>query len=504
VRVRLNCPQPILLAGHDANVGDFFAADIVADFPAVRANAPAAAENAVFLLDTSLSANPDHFNVWVALLQNILAANEGTLRHFNLLIFNIETAWWKSGTMVENTAENRAAVANFVNGLALEGATDLGAAVAAVANAAPWLVPEGARADVFLLSDAAATWGDDDLHAIAKPFAGLPLRVMAYNTGMTGTDSRALDALARATGGAVITVVGEAQIEAAATAHRKAGFQLREISMPGAKDVVVAGRPRTVVPGSRLLVTGRIDANTLGDTAVVRVALTDLAGNEFAMDWPVAVMHDSLLAPRTYGQVAVGEMEMIPALADVARELGVELIAVGTHGRAGMRRLLLGSVAEKTVRLASSSVLVARGDAPSRGYRHVVVGTDLSPLADRALEQAVQLIAPGGHVQVVYAWQAPYLEYDLSGRVTLELRAGAEAELGAQRERLLALPRPPDVTMSVELRDGAPVLVLEELSRDAQLVVVGSHGRRGVRRFLLGSVAEATVRHARCSVLVVR
>ena len=200
--------------------------------------------------------------------------------------------------------------------------------------------------------------------------------------------------------------------------------------------------------------------------------------------------------------IADGEPD--PALADVARELGVELIAVGTHGRAGMRRLLLGSVAEKTVRLASSSVLVARGDAPSRGYRHVVVGTDLSPLADRALEQAVQLIAPGGHVQVVYAWQAPYLEYDLSGRVTLELRAGAEAELGARRERLLALPRPPDVTMSVELRDGAPVLVLEELSRDAQLVVVGSHGRRGVRRFLLGSVAEATVRHARCSVLVVR
>jgi nucleotide-binding universal stress UspA family protein len=192
------------------------------------------------------------------------------------------------------------------------------------------------------------------------------------------------------------------------------------------------------------------------------------------------------------------------ALADAARELGADLIALGTHGRTGARRILLGSVAEKTARLASASVLVARGDASPGGYRRVVVGTDYSPLADRALERGLALTASGGEVRVVHAWSAPYVEYDLGGRALEALRETAEVEAAAERERILALPRRADVTLKFELSDGAPFSVLDSLSAAADLVVVGSHGRRGVRRFFLGSVAEATIRHAHCSVLVAR
>jgi nucleotide-binding universal stress UspA family protein len=193
-----------------------------------------------------------------------------------------------------------------------------------------------------------------------------------------------------------------------------------------------------------------------------------------------------------------------PALAEAARELGADLVVVGTQGRSGARRLLLGSVAEKTIRLAASSVLVARGEVPASGYRHVVVGTDFSELAWRALERALELTAPGGHVHVVHAWQAPYIEYDLTGRLLEGLREAAEIETEANRERVLAMRRPEGVMVGLDLADGVPFVVLDEYSKDAELLVVGSHGRRGIRRLLLGSVAEATVRHARCSVLVTR
>jgi nucleotide-binding universal stress UspA family protein len=193
-----------------------------------------------------------------------------------------------------------------------------------------------------------------------------------------------------------------------------------------------------------------------------------------------------------------------PVLADAAGELGAELIVVGTHGRTGVRRILLGSVAEKTVRLASTSVLVARGEAPVDGYHRVVVGTDFSPTSWLALRSAFELTAAGGHVDVVHAWQAQYVELDLTGRSAEWLLDAAVLELEANRDRVMAMPRREGVTVELHLAGGAPFAVLDERSEGAQLVVVGSHGRRGIRRFVLGSVAEATVRHARCSVLVVR
>lgn len=192
------------------------------------------------------------------------------------------------------------------------------------------------------------------------------------------------------------------------------------------------------------------------------------------------------------------------AVAETARELAADLVVVGTHGRSGVRRILLGSVAEKTIRLAESSVLVARGDAIAGGYRRVVVGTDYSPLAWRALERAFDVVARDADVRVVHAWRAPYVEYDVDGRILASLREAAEVEAGVQRETMFALPRPPDVTLRLDVVDGVPFEALEGLSADADLLVVGSHGRRGARRFFLGSVAEATARHARCAVLVAR
>lgn len=192
------------------------------------------------------------------------------------------------------------------------------------------------------------------------------------------------------------------------------------------------------------------------------------------------------------------------ALAGAARELGASLIVVGTHGRTGFKRLLLGSVAEKTVRGADTSVLVARGEAPKGGYHRIVVGTDFSDQATKALAQAYQCAAPEADVRVVHGWNMPYASADLPGDFLAQLRDAAELSVSQYREEILRDPPPAGVRVRVEAMYGSPAAVLDDMSGAADLVVVGSHGRRGVRRFLLGSVAEATVRHARCTVLIAR
>jgi nucleotide-binding universal stress UspA family protein len=198
------------------------------------------------------------------------------------------------------------------------------------------------------------------------------------------------------------------------------------------------------------------------------------------------------------------------ALADCGHELRADLIVVGSHGRTGLMRFLIGSVAEKTARLASSNVLVARGarDAAEGGFRRIVVGTDYSPLGDLAVTRALEVAAAGAHVHVVHAWQlvASAVPENLATAAELRIALTEDAQRSGQERLRTWQGARPDVVLVPESCE-APAqqaLVDRAVRLGADLIVVGSHGRRGVRRLLLGSVAETVVRHAPCSVLVTR
>lgn len=191
-------------------------------------------------------------------------------------------------------------------------------------------------------------------------------------------------------------------------------------------------------------------------------------------------------------------------LARGAGEAHADLIVVGSHGRTGLRRFLLGSVAERTVRLSERSTLVARGAATSdRGYQRILVGCDFSPYTDVALRGALALAAAGARVEVAHCWQTPVMP---AGMPVGPMRDDLERDVARAGSQLLA--RHGAAAAGAHLAfvpvEGAPAEGLRARAEEtgAQLIVVGSHGRRGVRRWLLGSVAEAVVRHAPCSVLV--
>ena len=198
-------------------------------------------------------------------------------------------------------------------------------------------------------------------------------------------------------------------------------------------------------------------------------------------------------------------------LAKVATELGADLIVVGSHGRTGLQRLILGSVAERVVRLATCHVLVARGEARAGGYRRLVIGTDFSAIADRAIEAGLDFAARDARIDVVHCFQlSPILTPPDAPAVMPgydHLRSDTMKHLEARGQALVdQLRARRDLAITFQLLERPVAHGLDDHAREvgADLVVVGSHGLRGIRRFLIGSIAEVTVRHAPCSTLVAR
>lgn len=199
-------------------------------------------------------------------------------------------------------------------------------------------------------------------------------------------------------------------------------------------------------------------------------------------------------------------------IAAAANDLAADLVLTGTHGRTGLKRFFLGSVAERVVRLCATEVLVVRPSVDGvQGLRRVLVATDFSALAARALESAVALAAPGAVIDVLHCWYLAPLSYPYyaptksAEDLAASLRSAIAGDASKRGAELLAKYQKADCEMTFHTIEAAPAQGIQSWleERDYDLVVTGSHGRRGASRLLLGSVAEMTVRHSPCSVLVV-
>jgi nucleotide-binding universal stress UspA family protein len=183
------------------------------------------------------------------------------------------------------------------------------------------------------------------------------------------------------------------------------------------------------------------------------------------------------------------------------------LIVLGTHGHTGVARFLLGSVASSTVRRAPCDVLIVRGDAVRSAFHKPLIATDFSPAAAKALARAANVLVPGAPLKVVHAWQLPAGSWGatLLGQARFPWSTVRDAVLASARTQADKLAAEHGQAIQVELIQGPPAQVLTETAERGgyDLIVVGAHGNRGFRRLLLGSVAESTVHHAHCSVLVV-
>jgi nucleotide-binding universal stress UspA family protein len=192
-----------------------------------------------------------------------------------------------------------------------------------------------------------------------------------------------------------------------------------------------------------------------------------------------------------------------------AEAIAATLVVVGSVGATDLERVRLGSVAEKVVRYAHCSVLVAR---PPSGGTVVLAATDLSDPALPAVQAAArESVARGGRLVVFHdvdVWSTVGSGLGLLGPVPL---GPSEQTVEQVRQAVIRIVEGQldrfgvdgEIRVSTEGNSAAAIVrAADELNAD--LVVVATRGRTGLMRLALGSIAEAVVRRAHCSVLAVR
>ena len=215
--------------------------------------------------------------------------------------------------------------------------------------------------------------------------------------------------------------------------------------------------------------------------------------------------HAVVRAKGLTGSVHLGDVPAAHSIAERAKSLGADLVVVGTHGHTGLKHVLLGSVAERTVEYAPCAVWTVKGSAPV-SPRTIVVGTDFSEDGGEAVRLAADWAKGfGARLHVVHALQIPIpliAPYEVA--IPEGVIEGARRE--AQRQLEEAAKRVSGVQVTTELANTpAHAALVDAAGRlPAELIVTGSRGLTGLKHALLGSVAERTLRYAPCSVLTVR
>lgn len=195
------------------------------------------------------------------------------------------------------------------------------------------------------------------------------------------------------------------------------------------------------------------------------------------------------------------------AITDYAVENDVDLVAMPTHGRTGLERLLLGSVTERVLRTAPVPVLALRPDEDAGRYpsRNVLVPTDGSDCAAAALDHGIAIAAEtGATLHVLSVVDVASLGADVHSQVqvdSLEADARAVVESATAAAEAAGVE---SVAGSVEAGSSIHRAILSYADEnDVDLVAMGTHGRSGLDRILLGSVTEKTLRTAPAPVLAV-
>jgi nucleotide-binding universal stress UspA family protein len=224
-------------------------------------------------------------------------------------------------------------------------------------------------------------------------------------------------------------------------------------------------------------------------------------------------------APGVAADAALVEGTPAAGILDHARQMNADLIVMGTHGRSGVDRVLIGSVTEKVLRKATCPVLAVPPAAPDAVpaaavlYKNIVCPVDFSDASMRALDYAFSL-AREADAKLTVLHVTPY-EFDLP----LE-DSGSDAELTVAefferrerqaRERLdeAVHPRSQDYCTAVALVTRAHRPWQEILrvagERHADLIVMGVQGRGAVDLMFFGSTTQQVVRQASCPVLTLR
>jgi nucleotide-binding universal stress UspA family protein len=225
-----------------------------------------------------------------------------------------------------------------------------------------------------------------------------------------------------------------------------------------------------------------------------------------------AIDQDLFDGVRSETRVVTATHAASEAICDVAGEVGAKLIVMGTHGRTAFEHAMFGSTATSVVRHANMDVLTVRPQlegetdlelklrnwvltrGKSAAIRNVLCPVDFSVGSEEALKRAAGLAKQfEAKLLLVHAVSYPFW----ASREELTLAAERTREQARQSlAETEAMVRTAGVEVTSVLAEGPPWHQIVRLAKDhdTDLIVMGSHGRTGIKRWTIGSVAERTVR----------
>lgn len=197
--------------------------------------------------------------------------------------------------------------------------------------------------------------------------------------------------------------------------------------------------------------------------------------------------------------------QVVEALIASARREPISTIAMSTHGRAGLRRWVLGSVADQLIQFSPKPVMLVRAHPPHKyppdiTYHTIIVPLDGSPFAEQALEHA-QAIAMHCNAALVLLSVVPIARdaglIAIGGDPMWLLEEHQEdlEKLTTYVNRVAARIQPSGLQVRVAVVDGPPSDQISHVSvrEQGDLIVMATHGRGGIRRLWLGSVASQLI-----------
>lgn len=180
-----------------------------------------------------------------------------------------------------------------------------------------------------------------------------------------------------------------------------------------------------------------------------------------------------------------------------------DLVVIGTHGWTGLKHILLGSKAEAIIRFSESPVLVSR-QTPTWPVKKVLIPVDFSEFSEEALLMASNFLGEGVEFELFHAiaapdisFYAPHILEETRMTVVEEIQGNVKKEL----EEIKAKHSSLNLSVNYEVGPAADCVANRAKEIEADLIVIPTHGRKGLSHTLLGSVSESVVRYAPCSVL---
>ena len=217
-------------------------------------------------------------------------------------------------------------------------------------------------------------------------------------------------------------------------------------------------------------------------------------------------------------ELKIGEGHAAAEIVAAAEAARSDLIVMGSHGRSGFERFVLGSVTERVLRKAACPVLTVPPRAPDAVpyspvlYKHIVCAVDFSPCSLGALEHATSLAREANaRLTVMHVIELPPSllsgGYMLAGSHSLkEYLVAAEAEAGTLLKNAVPESLRPDATVRTVVAVGRAYTEILRVAAETptDLIVIGVQGRGAADLLFFGSTVQHVVRQATCPVLTLR